>query len=394
MTATRATCDPRRPAAPGLRRLPARRRRADGLRRPARARGRATSSAPCATASSASPGLEEMLATARVLDAIERSARSPAPGSWRATGARPMSVAWPTRRSVYGAFEMTVGTDFPVPDPERILEAIGARRLRRDRSRPARLSRRGRRAARAPGDERPRGRRRLRPHAILRGRALRGGRARACPTRSICSTPPARPARAPCSATPAAPSGSPTPAAGARTPALRLDGAALAHARRGRRARGRRRARARLRAGLPPPHVDLRRGRARRSSASSRTPTCSCCSTRGHLAVAGGDPVQALNDWGDRIGAVHIKDVRLDVLASVKAERADTLTAWRRGLFCALGAGRRRPRRFLRRARRPRLRRLGGRRAGPRARRRHRLRAAPPHEQVRNRDWLREHAGW
>ena len=31
--------------------------------------------------------------------------------------------------------------------------------------------------------------------------------------------------------------------------------------------------------------------------------------------------------------------VSLDVLAGVKAERADTLTAWRRGLFCALGAG-------------------------------------------------------
>jgi inosose dehydratase len=58
-----------------------------------------------------------------------------------------------------------------------------------------------------------------------------------------------------------------------------------------------------------------------------------------HLVVAGGDPVRALADWGDRIEAIHIKDVRLDVLASVKAERADTLTAWRRGLFCALGAG-------------------------------------------------------
>jgi inosose dehydratase len=59
----------------------------------------------------------------------------------------------------------------------------------------------------------------------------------------------------------------------------------------------------------------------------------------GHLLVAGGDPVAALDEWGERIGAVHIKDVRLDVLASVKAERADTLTAWRRGLFCALGQG-------------------------------------------------------
>jgi inosose dehydratase len=59
----------------------------------------------------------------------------------------------------------------------------------------------------------------------------------------------------------------------------------------------------------------------------------------GHLLVAGGDPVQALADWGDRVGAVHVKDVRLKVLQRVKAERADTLTAWRRGLFCALGQG-------------------------------------------------------
>jgi inosose dehydratase len=59
----------------------------------------------------------------------------------------------------------------------------------------------------------------------------------------------------------------------------------------------------------------------------------------GHLLVAGGDPVTALREWEARIAAIHIKDVRLDVLEGVKAERADTLTAWRRGLFCALGAG-------------------------------------------------------
>ena len=59
----------------------------------------------------------------------------------------------------------------------------------------------------------------------------------------------------------------------------------------------------------------------------------------GHLLVAGGDPIAALGDWGDRIEAVHLKDARLDVVAGVKAERADTLTAWRRGMFCALGAG-------------------------------------------------------
>jgi inosose dehydratase len=59
----------------------------------------------------------------------------------------------------------------------------------------------------------------------------------------------------------------------------------------------------------------------------------------GHIAVAGGDALTALSDWGDRIAAIHVKDVRLDVLAGVKEERADTLTAWRRGLFCALGDG-------------------------------------------------------
>jgi inosose dehydratase len=59
----------------------------------------------------------------------------------------------------------------------------------------------------------------------------------------------------------------------------------------------------------------------------------------GHLAVAGGDPVAKLREWRERIGAVHLKDARLDVVEGVKADRADTLTAWRRGMFCALGEG-------------------------------------------------------
>jgi len=112
----------------------------------------------------------------------------------------------------------------------------------------------------------------------------------------------------------------------------------------------------------------------------------------GHLLVAGGDPVTALAAWRDRIGAVHIKDARLDVVAAVKAERADTLTAWRRGMFCALGQGDADLAAFC-----AALRDYDGwvvveqdrvladvdgdfdRAAG---------------EQVANRDWLREHAGW
>jgi inosose dehydratase len=113
----------------------------------------------------------------------------------------------------------------------------------------------------------------------------------------------------------------------------------------------------------------------------------------GHLLVAGGDPVAALRDWRERIGAVHIKDVRLDVLESVKAERADTLTAWRRGLFCALGVGDVDLAGFCAEltgrgydgwvvVEQDRVLDDPGAFAGARA------------EQERNREWLHEHAGW
>jgi len=113
----------------------------------------------------------------------------------------------------------------------------------------------------------------------------------------------------------------------------------------------------------------------------------------GHLLVAGGDPVAALRDWGERIGAIHIKDVRLDVLEGVKAERADTLTAWRRGLFCALGDGDVDLTGFCAE--------LTGRGyAGWVVVEQDRVLddaaafAGAAAEQARNREWLREHAGW
>jgi inosose dehydratase len=59
----------------------------------------------------------------------------------------------------------------------------------------------------------------------------------------------------------------------------------------------------------------------------------------GHLALGGGDPVRAAREWRARIDHVHVKDVRLSVLESVVADRADMAEAWRRGVFCELGAG-------------------------------------------------------
>jgi inosose dehydratase len=55
----------------------------------------------------------------------------------------------------------------------------------------------------------------------------------------------------------------------------------------------------------------------------------------GHLVAAGGDPAQALRDWGERVNHVHVKDVRLDVLR----QAASWDEAWRSGVFCELGTG-------------------------------------------------------
>ncbi len=55
----------------------------------------------------------------------------------------------------------------------------------------------------------------------------------------------------------------------------------------------------------------------------------------GHLTAAGGDPVQALRDWRDRVQHVHLKDVRLDVMRSAR----NWPEAWRTGAFCELGTG-------------------------------------------------------
>jgi len=59
----------------------------------------------------------------------------------------------------------------------------------------------------------------------------------------------------------------------------------------------------------------------------------------GHLALGGGDPPQALRDWGERINHLHVKDVHNDILAGVIADGADMPEAWRRGVFCELGTG-------------------------------------------------------
>jgi inosose dehydratase len=55
----------------------------------------------------------------------------------------------------------------------------------------------------------------------------------------------------------------------------------------------------------------------------------------GHLTAGGGDPVQAMRDWRDRVRHIHLKDVRLDVIRA----HPDWGDAWSAGAFCELGTG-------------------------------------------------------
>jgi len=237
----------------------------------------------------------------------------------------------------YGAFEMTVGTDFAVPDPERVLEAIGA-------------------AGYAGTDLGPPGYfgedEVLRERLESAGLELVGGfvpmrfsdpegydedTAALHHTLDLFDAADADGAR-PVLCDAGGPERVANPGRGGEDAALRLDDARwrmLA-------ANVQRAADTALERGYEPVfhhHTSTYvegLGEIERLLADTDVPLLL---DSGHLLVAGGDPVTALGDWRARIGAVHIKDVRLDVLETVKAERADTLTAWRRGLFCALGVG-------------------------------------------------------
>jgi inosose dehydratase len=63
------------------------------------------------------------------------------------------------------------------------------------------------------------------------------------------------------------------------------------------------------------------------------------CLDTGHLLLGGGDPIRALEDWGQRVNHVHLKDARRAVLDGVIADQAGLEAVWRRGAFCELGAG-------------------------------------------------------
>ena len=248
-----------------------------------------------------------------------------------------MSVRVANAPLSYGAFEMTVGTAFPVPDPERVLEAIaGAGYDGTDLGPPGYLGEADTLAGRlaASGLEIVGG---FVPMRFSEPDGFAGDLPGLAHTLDLFDAAGARAAR-PVLCDAGGPERIANPGRGGEDASLRLDGARW----RTLVANVARAADAARRRGYEPVfhhHTSSYVEGVPEIERLLEDTDVALLLDSGHLAVAGGDPVQALRDWHARIGAVHVKDVRLDVLARVKADRADTLTAWRRGLFCALGDG-------------------------------------------------------
>jgi inosose dehydratase len=63
------------------------------------------------------------------------------------------------------------------------------------------------------------------------------------------------------------------------------------------------------------------------------------CLDTGHLTLGGVDVVGLVSTARDRVGHVHLKDVRAEVAIRFRTGELDLAEATRRGLFCALGEG-------------------------------------------------------
>lgn len=63
------------------------------------------------------------------------------------------------------------------------------------------------------------------------------------------------------------------------------------------------------------------------------------CLDTGHLMIGGTDPVELAKRYPDRVGHIHLKDVREDLAADVRAGRLGYTDAVGRGMYVPLGEG-------------------------------------------------------
>jgi inosose dehydratase len=63
------------------------------------------------------------------------------------------------------------------------------------------------------------------------------------------------------------------------------------------------------------------------------------CLDTGHWHFGGGDALQAVQEYGERVWYLHLKDCHAGVLEKVRAENLDYMEAVAAGVFCELGQG-------------------------------------------------------
>jgi inosose dehydratase len=63
------------------------------------------------------------------------------------------------------------------------------------------------------------------------------------------------------------------------------------------------------------------------------------CLDTGHMAFGGQDPVEFATDAMDRVGHVHLKDIRLDMVEPVLRREVSLMAATQAGIFTPLGQG-------------------------------------------------------
>lgn len=63
------------------------------------------------------------------------------------------------------------------------------------------------------------------------------------------------------------------------------------------------------------------------------------CLDTGHYRYGGGDPLQAISEFGSRIWHVHLKDLSPQVAAEARQQGWDYFKAVEQGVFCELGQG-------------------------------------------------------
>jgi inosose dehydratase len=63
------------------------------------------------------------------------------------------------------------------------------------------------------------------------------------------------------------------------------------------------------------------------------------CFDTGHYRFGGGDPIEGIQTYKDRIWHVHYKDCHPEIAIRSRAEKWDYFTSVRHGIFCELGKG-------------------------------------------------------